>query len=64
MDAGSPNPEQEAAIRQYAKDHGKTWKKNLSDDWMVAGSRWDGPYYLLQQVRNTLGPAWLWSFKL
>lgn len=63
--AAGPNPEQLAALREYAALHGRTWKAQLNADWMRAGSktfpteRWA----LLQQVRNAFGPAWLAKFR-
>jgi hypothetical protein len=52
-------PEQLAALRSYAAEHGRTWKSQLNDDWM--NGRASGP---LQQVRNQFGPSWLIRFKL
>jgi len=60
---GTPNAEQLDALKQYAAWAGDNWKSKLSRDWMRAGSEWDGPYPLLQQVRNSLGPAWLAQFE-
>lgn len=54
-----PTPEQEAALRAYAAEHGPTWKADLRADWMSA--RAPG---LLQQVRNSLGPAWLETWEV
>ena len=61
-----PNAEQLEAIQDYAQYFGPKWKERLQTDWMVAGSRWpgNGRYYLLQQLRNALGPAWLHTYKL
>ena len=60
---GTPNPEQLDALKQYAAWAGDDWKAELRGDWMRAGSHWDGPYHLLQQIRNSLGPAWLAQFE-
>jgi hypothetical protein len=51
--------EQRQAVIDYAKAHGDDWQRKLRRDWMRAGSSWDGPYHLLQQVRNSHGPSWL-----
>lgn len=65
----SPNSltaEQFQALRVYAENEGPEWKKALSFDWMRAGTdKWHSreSYYLLQQVRNRLGPKWLAGFK-
>lgn len=58
-DIGEPSTEQLAALRQYAGEHGRTWKSALLDDW--ANGRTTGP---LHQVRNTFGPRWLMIFDL
>jgi hypothetical protein len=52
-------PEQLAALRAYAAEHGRTWKSQLNDDWM--NGRASGP---LQQIRNQFGPSWLLRFRL
>lgn len=49
-----PSAEQVAALRAYAKEHGRTWKSRLLFDWTEGRS--SGP---LQEVRNQLGPSWL-----
>lgn len=51
--------EQVAAIRAYAKKHGRFWKQQLNLDWMYA--RTTGT---LQELRNTHGPSWLVDYKL
>ena len=61
----NPTPDQLEALRQYAEDHGRTWKAQLNRAWMT------GPYgdndhgNPLQCVRNQFGPSWLvrFSFK-
>ncbi len=47
------------AVESYAKEHGRSWKEALRDDWSNARTR--GP---LQQLRNELGPLWLDAFRL
>lgn len=61
---GTPNAEQLEALKQYAAWAGSRWKASLRTDWFRAGSLWDGPYHLLHQLRNNLGPSWLAQFKL
>jgi hypothetical protein len=51
--------EQLAALRSYAKSHGRTWKAQLNYEWMAGTAR--GP---LQQIRNSFGPTWLQRFTL
>ncbi len=46
------------ALRQYAAEHGRTWKAALNHDWMTGQTVGE-----LQQVRNTFGPTWLAHFK-
>ena len=55
----SPEPEQLAALVRYAKQHGRSWKADLSYDWQRGLVGHD-----LQQVRNLGGPTWLVKFKL
>lgn len=53
-------PEQAATLRAYVLDHGNSWRKQIMDDWMNAGTRWrGGEYAYLQQIRNQRGPRWL-----
>lgn len=48
------------ALKDFAKENGRTWKASLSLAWMQAAARVNGEVSPeLQQVRNTLGPAWL-----
>jgi hypothetical protein len=55
-----PLTEQEhAAMRAYAREHGRYWKARLRDDWMNA--RTTG---ILQALRNSHGSSWLVSFSL
>ena len=54
-----PRPDQLAALADYAHYYGGNWRANLLVDWRRAGSRWPGPYHLLQQLRNNHGPSWL-----
>jgi len=46
------------AITTYAAEHGRTWKRQLLDDWMHC--RLWGP---IHHLRNTRGPSWLARFR-
>jgi hypothetical protein len=60
-----PTAEQLTALRQYAAEKGRTWKRELSIDWMHARAQVRGQLSPeLQQVRNQLGPTWLLKFRL
>lgn len=50
-------PEQLAALRGFAAEHGRTWKAKLGLGW--ARAAYPGP---LQALRNSHGPAWLARF--
>jgi hypothetical protein len=45
------------ALKQYAKDHGRTWKSQLVNEWMEGSDT-------LRYVRNTIGPSGLYRLKL
>ena len=63
-----PTPEQLATLIAYVawcRSIGvDDWKSQLSLDWMRAGSRFDGSWAHLQQLRNSNGPSWLASYEL
>ena len=60
-----PTAEQLTALRQYAAENGRTWKRELSIDWMNSRAQVRGQLSSeLQQVRNQLGPSWLLKFRL
>ena len=42
------------AVLEFARAHGRCWKRELSDGWVRA--RYPG---LLQCARNSYGPEWL-----
>lgn len=58
-----PSAEQLAALQRFANQHGRRWKSELSTAWSTGRDDTlpDGP--LLRQVRNGLGPQWLFSMK-
>ena len=56
--------EQESALIRFAATHGRTWKSQLNDMWMIAAYGGHPDTHLLQQVRNQLGPSWLVNYKL
>lgn len=49
----------EAALREFAAAHGRTWKSKLRDLW--TSGRDEGP---LRQARNVLGPSGLHAYRL
>ena len=53
--------EEVSALREYAKEHGRCWKRKLRIDWMYA--RTSG---ILQRLRNVsyFGPDGLIRFRL
>ncbi len=53
------DPEELAAVQDYAKREGRDWKRKLNTAWMNAAEPG-----ILQQLRNTRGPAWLADYKL
>lgn len=56
-------PEQRAAIRQFAIDHGPSWKATLKAYWLTGMDASQPNGHLLRQVRNQLGPQWLKTYK-
>ncbi len=58
-----PTPEQLAALRQFARLEGRTWKSALRESWMNGVYRSDVDSASLQQVRNAFGPSWLVRFR-
>jgi hypothetical protein len=53
------------AVKAYAEQHGEDWKTSLQSDWMRSGSAtYRGEWAYLQQLRNRLGPKWLYDFQL
>lgn len=57
--------EQLAALRAFANDNGRSWKRELNHAWSTGD--WSQDHGdnagLLQQIRNTFGPSWLVKFK-
>jgi hypothetical protein len=47
------------ALRLYATEAGRNWKRELLDDWQAA--RLTGA---LQALRNSHGPSWLMRYRL
>mgnify|MGYP003626457063 FL=1 len=57
--------DQLTAVKAYAEQHGEEWKTSLQSDWMRSGSAtYRGEWAHLQQLRNRLGPKWLYEFQL
>jgi hypothetical protein len=46
--------DQVVALRAYAREHGRSWKTTLRQEW---GNTTAEP--LLHQLRNSHGPVWL-----
>ncbi|TKA94382.1 hypothetical protein FAZ78_22615 [Cereibacter changlensis] len=62
MDRPAPEaltPDQITALADYARQHGRSWKKHLAQEWQAASAPAD-----LHRLRNTHGPAWLTTFRL
>ena len=53
-----------AAIRYFAAQHGKFWKRRLRSMWWSGSDATLPNGALLRQIRNEHGPAWLESFVL
>jgi hypothetical protein len=65
-DVKSLTDEQYQVLKDYAEAVGSEWKRQLSTDWMRAGTKVyevRERYGLLQQIRNRLGPKWLATFE-
>lgn len=60
MKRPQPNAEQLAALREYARQHGRHWKHQLKTDWMLER---DERMPVLRQMRNGLGMCWLTKFR-
>ena len=65
----TPSPEQIQALKDFAKDKGRTWKAVLRDVWMAGGYDSERGGYVdgaLMQLRNGegFGPGWLTRFSL
>lgn len=58
------NPEQHAAIKDFAKKYGRSWKAELLNRWLDGRDAREPNGHFLRQVRNQLGPQWLQSFRL
>lgn len=56
-----PTPEQIEALQAFADKYGRTWKRTLGDKWMNGRDADEPKGYLLRQVRNQLGPTWLFD---
>ena len=62
----NPNPEQTAAIRNFAKSHGRRWKFELINAWSCGADAHEEDGHLLRQVRNDPGRTYTWlrTFKV
>lgn len=53
--------DQKSALQKFANKHGRIWKMRLSGFWSSGTDAQQQDGALLRQVRNTLGPNWLFS---
>lgn len=59
-DSKMPNAEQLDALAIFIARHGTiTWKRLLTDMWIVGADINEPQGHLLRQVRNQFGPKWL-----
>lgn len=56
--------EQLRAIREFASQHGRTWKSQLRECWMTGQYPPDCDSRSLQNIRNSFGPIWLVNFRM
>ena len=63
MAKNGPNEEQLAALENFRKARGRTWKSKLIHAWYTGADAelFDGS--LLRQIRNTFGPTWLAAYR-
>jgi hypothetical protein len=61
---GKLTPKQEAALIRFARDNGRSWKRELNLMWFDGrdANEPDGGY--LRQIRNQFGPSWLLKYRL
>jgi hypothetical protein len=60
----APTPTQLAALKDYAKRHGRYWKMCLRQSWETGRYADYDDWPSLQRVRNDFGPTWLKRFRL
>jgi len=60
----SPSDAQLRALEGFARRRGRNWKSVLRLLWATGADEREEDGSLLRQVRNTLGPEWLTSFKV
>lgn len=56
-------PEELAALKAFAQQHGRSWKKVLAETYWPNARIWRDQY-ALHNLRNDLGPEWLKDFTL
>jgi hypothetical protein len=54
---------QQAAIDDFAKKYGRFWKEELTSAWASGADAREKDGYLLRQIRNQFGSAWLNKYK-
>jgi hypothetical protein len=52
-------PDELDAVAAFAERHGRSWKHELTVQWLRGATRGD-----LHRLRNELGPEWLEQFEL
>jgi hypothetical protein len=57
------NEYQQAAIDDFAKKYGRFWKEELTSAWASGADAREKDGYLLRQIRNQFGSAWLNKYK-
>jgi hypothetical protein len=57
-----PSLEQMIAVIKYKERIGREWKRCLLDAWACGEDEGERDDYLLRQVRNQFGPAWILAF--
>ena len=60
----TPTTEQLEALKSFAANHGRSWKRKLLNAWTSGADAREQNGHLLRQVRNQLGPIWLNKFSL
>jgi len=49
-----------AALKKFKAKHGRTWKSQLSEAWLVGDDQMD---QALRQARNVFGPSGLYRLR-
>lgn len=57
----TPDADMLAALQSFADRNGRRWKETLSTLWCNGRDYYEPEGNQLHQVRNNLGPQWLYS---